>query len=325
MILPRSSWIAVGCAILIHLVLVLAIDFFWAPPAPPSQKMIPVTYVGIPEKKEPEPVPDEPDMLAEINRRAMADLAGEEARMATDPEANPIPAPEAEPLPEPLTDPLPERLPAPLPEAPRQPLSAEPRAVPSIPQPAPLRNRDRATPEQEQRANLRAAAKAQPVQRTKPAPEPAEEGRNQPQEPAITPPLMLSPSLDSLTRWDNVRREQRVMKRIREGRAGPSTRKMREARYIATVKNKTLQNWVSPPKVKRRDLVGRAVSLATTIAADGGLLRVRVLRSSGNPIFDEWTIRAVKKAAPFQPLPRAWRLDEFSLTLTFEYVPRGLR
>lgn len=41
------------------------------------------------------------------------------------------------------------------------------------------------------------------------------------------------------------------------------------------------------------------------IRRDGSLIQVRLLRRSGVPEFDENVIRAVERAAPFEPVPAA--------------------
>ena len=322
--IPRSSSIALICAILIHMVILLTIDFFLSPQSPPPRKMIPITYIGAPKQKKPEPMPEAPDMLAEINQQARAEQEDDKAQMATDPDANLEPIPETEPRPEPVTNPLPELIPAPLPEPPKRPLSEKLQAPPSIPQPAPRHHHNRATPDQELLANLRAKAKPEPSKLSKPSPVPSVTGRNQLPEPAITPPLMLSPSLDSLTRWDNQQQERKARQRSREATVNLNTQKVRYASYFAHVKNKMEQSWVYPAQARRKRISG-SLTLAFTIGADGRLMDVVILRSSGRPILDREAFRALRSSAPFPPLPKSWGLDKLHTTTTFEYIAQGFR
>jgi protein TonB len=49
------------------------------------------------------------------------------------------------------------------------------------------------------------------------------------------------------------------------------------------------------------------------ILKDGALGPVEVLKSSGYKILDDEAVRAVRSAAPFQPLPDDWSMDRYSI------------
>jgi protein TonB len=49
------------------------------------------------------------------------------------------------------------------------------------------------------------------------------------------------------------------------------------------------------------------------IMKDGSLGRLEVLKSSGYKILDDEALRAIRAAAPFQPLPEEWNLKQYSI------------
>lgn len=74
------------------------------------------------------------------------------------------------------------------------------------------------------------------------------------------------------------------------------------------------------PRAAQKDrLKGQAV-VSFTVAANGSVGSVRIARSSGSPILDKAALEAVRRAAPFSPIPAAagrssWR---FSVPLAFK-------
>lgn len=64
---------------------------------------------------------------------------------------------------------------------------------------------------------------------------------------------------------------------------------------------------------KTRDTRGEA-TVRFVVGAEGNLLKVALLRSSGNEAIDQASLAAVKRAAPFPPIPEAagrssWQFD----------------
>jgi protein TonB len=49
------------------------------------------------------------------------------------------------------------------------------------------------------------------------------------------------------------------------------------------------------------------------ILKDGSLGDLELLKSSGYKILDDEALRSIRAAAPFQPLPDAWRMDHYSI------------
>ncbi|MBF0622582.1 MAG: TonB family protein [Magnetococcales bacterium] len=90
------------------------------------------------------------------------------------------------------------------------------------------------------------------------------------------------------------------------------------AHYIDRIRQKVGQVWRYPPRAREAQMVG-ALTIAFTIGQDGRLLDVSVAESSGWFLLDDSAIRAVQKAAPFEPLDRAWKLRRLHIKTAFEY------
>lgn len=62
-------------------------------------------------------------------------------------------------------------------------------------------------------------------------------------------------------------------------------------------------NWITPPEFRRS---GLAAQLEIDVAVDGRVLGTpELVRSSGNPFFDDNAVRAVVRASPLPPAPKA--------------------
>jgi len=83
--------------------------------------------------------------------------------------------------------------------------------------------------------------------------------------------------------------------------------------YYGTIKAQVNENWSHPVGVK--DNISVIASIK--IARDGRLLDVTVEESSGNRAFDDSLVKAVRKAAPFPPLPADLEVQLLDLGLRF--------
>ena len=84
--------------------------------------------------------------------------------------------------------------------------------------------------------------------------------------------------------------------------------------YMKTLQTSIKKNW-NPPQGD----TSRQVVLFFKIAKDGSLKNYSVLQSSGNNDTDEAAIKALKAAAPFEPLPEEYNKDDIDIQFTFDY------
>jgi protein TonB len=94
--------------------------------------------------------------------------------------------------------------------------------------------------------------------------------------------------------------------------------------YLTTVKQAIDIVWIYPEIAKRYGLQGKLL-LEFTVAGDGQLEELRLIRSSGSSILDEEAMRAVQAAAPFRPIPRSMGRNHLPILASFEYYGNGLK
>ncbi len=84
--------------------------------------------------------------------------------------------------------------------------------------------------------------------------------------------------------------------------------------YLAAVERKVSQNWFSGVSSGAE---GLACLVFFRLRRDGGVEDIRIEQSSGNTYFDRSAMRAVRSAAPFPPLPRAFTDEYLGIHFTF--------
>jgi TonB family protein len=88
--------------------------------------------------------------------------------------------------------------------------------------------------------------------------------------------------------------------------------------YFNKIKQLIESEWEYPELALRYGLQGK-LSLEFTIAKDGQLAQVRLVRSSGSQLLDEEAIRAIKAAAPFPPIPPWIKPNPLPISASMEY------
>jgi len=89
--------------------------------------------------------------------------------------------------------------------------------------------------------------------------------------------------------------------------------------YIAAVHRKIKERWDGYA------LTGQQPAVIFEIGRDGGLRRISVDKSSGNPYYDQAAVRAVTEANPFPPLPADFKKPTLTVGLQFAYDPTATR
>jgi TonB family protein len=84
--------------------------------------------------------------------------------------------------------------------------------------------------------------------------------------------------------------------------------------FLAAIERKVSENWFSAVEEKA---VGLNCVVYFALMRDGSASDVRLEKSSGNAYFDRAAVRAVKSAAPFPPLPRAFTDAYLGIHFTF--------
>ena len=69
--------------------------------------------------------------------------------------------------------------------------------------------------------------------------------------------------------------------------------------------------------------VGRKAVVIATITRDGKLLDAKVSTASGSEAWDLAALEAVRKAAPYPPLPKSWADSSVEAHFHFEFPAKG--
>jgi len=104
-----------------------------------------------------------------------------------------------------------------------------------------------------------------------------------------------------------------------------NSREDRFVDYLAHVKRRVERVWVYPEEALNHG-VGGELLLIFTLNKAGTLTYIRLTQSSGFPVLDEEALRAVKLAAPFDPLPPQMGDEPWNISASFRYnLPRRFR
>jgi len=93
--------------------------------------------------------------------------------------------------------------------------------------------------------------------------------------------------------------------------------------YIAQIARTLELVWKYPREAGERGQQGQTV-LKVTILEDGTLHAAQLVESSGYPLLDGEALRAVKRIAPYPPLPKIWHRAQWELTISFAYLLNGV-
>jgi TonB family protein len=88
--------------------------------------------------------------------------------------------------------------------------------------------------------------------------------------------------------------------------------------YFTKIKQTIEQQWEYPEVALLYGLQGR-LSLEFTIAGNGQLQNLRMVRSSGSQVLDQEALRAIKAAAPFPPIPAWIKPVPLAISASMEY------
>ena len=161
----------------------------------------------------------------------------------------------------------------------------------------------------------------QPIIRTRqPEPEPEAE---KPSPPKPKKPAVVKPKEEPERKAEpekTVEPEEKPMDLSVEGETDDGTSIAVEGQrfpfsyYLAAIERKVSQNWFSGVSSGAE---GLSCLVFFRLRRDGRVEDVRVEQSSGNTYFDRSAMRAVRSAAPFPPLPRAFTDNYLGIHFTF--------
>lgn len=97
---------------------------------------------------------------------------------------------------------------------------------------------------------------------------------------------------------------------------------MKYRSYMQRLKASIEGAWTYPKSAARRGIYGD-LYISFTILKNGRLGSVRVIRTSGHKSLDDAALKALRRAAPFWPLPNDWNMKSFTIKGHFVYSIYG--
>jgi protein TonB len=92
--------------------------------------------------------------------------------------------------------------------------------------------------------------------------------------------------------------------------------------YFASIKRKIELVWQYPYEAAVAGIQGE-LTLDFVIARSGTVNSIELVRSSGSKILDDEAIRAIRKASPFDPIPKDYNIPSLQIRGRFVYVHGG--
>jgi|GEM_PF-6076215 len=90
--------------------------------------------------------------------------------------------------------------------------------------------------------------------------------------------------------------------------------------YMENLQKKIKANWY-PVK----DYGNKRIVVMFKVDRNGKLLNLKILKSSNNQKQDKIALEAVKKSAPFDPLPAKYKEKDVDIQFTFDYKPASIK
>ncbi|HWS15041.1 MAG TPA: energy transducer TonB, partial [Candidatus Methylomirabilis sp.] len=92
--------------------------------------------------------------------------------------------------------------------------------------------------------------------------------------------------------------------------------------YFASIKRKIENVWNYPYEAATAGIQGE-LTLDFVIARNGKVDSIDLIRGSGSKILDDEAIRSIRKAAPFDPIPKDYNIPNLLIRGRFVYVHGG--
>jgi TonB family protein len=96
------------------------------------------------------------------------------------------------------------------------------------------------------------------------------------------------------------------------------TKDKRYVDYAVLIKKEIMRNWRYPPEAREHLLEGTLL-VVFSVGRDGGLIQIRILKTSGHEILDMEAVRAIRKAAPFPPFLEHITSSRLNIRANFDY------
>ncbi|MFC1867024.1 energy transducer TonB [Thermodesulfobacteriota bacterium] len=96
------------------------------------------------------------------------------------------------------------------------------------------------------------------------------------------------------------------------------TKDKRYISYARLIKKEIMRHWRYPPEARAYLIEGSLMALFS-LARDGRMLRISIIKSSGHAILDEEVTRAINSSVPFPPFPGSITVKRLNIKAAFDY------
>ena len=121
-------------------------------------------------------------------------------------------------------------------------------------------------------------------------------------------------ALAEMLRSQGVRKSTSAATRRASG--GRQVTNVAEKIFYAGIYDRVKQFWVLPEM--RQWNPGLETRVVAIIRKDGSIARTIVEKKSGDPFFDQYAMKALKKAVPLPPIPKILRKDSIEIGFVFK-------
>jgi TonB family protein len=135
----------------------------------------------------------------------------------------------------------------------------------------------------------------------------------------IRPPIE-DINIDEISEADSTRLTQEELQTPldTEDTISLDTKDKRYVDYAVLIKKEIMHNWRYPPEAREYLLEGTLL-VVFSVARDGELIQIKILKTSGHEILDMEAVGAIRKAAPFPPFLEHITTSRLNIRANFDY------
>jgi len=115
-----------------------------------------------------------------------------------------------------------------------------------------------------------------------------------------------------------IKQEQRPVPKEDQDTISLDTEDKRYVTYARIVKERITQHWRYPQEARENLIEGRLMVIFS-LAREGNMTQIKIIKTSGYTILDEEAVRAIGLAAPFPPFPEHITVSRLNIKAAFDY------
>ena len=138
----------------------------------------------------------------------------------------------------------------------------------------------------------------------------------------LRPPIEKIEEKDQPPGLARLKEPQKQSPKITEDTISLDTTDTRYVSYARVIKQAVMREW-EYPLVARENLIEGELLALFTLARDGALLDVKIIKSSGYKVLDKEALRAIRAASPYPSFPGSIEVSRLHIKARFDYKLAG--